>query len=75
MRQSQKTRLEGIRFTGEEEYSFQSYDPVLSMLERDSLVYLAPDKFPTRRHEHELLQKKAPKNLPLIWSKHVGSMP
>ena len=57
----QKTRLEGLRFKGEEECSHQSYDIVLHMLEKDALVYLAPDKFPTRRHE--LLQRKAPKEI------------
>lgn len=33
----QKTRLEGLRFKGEEECAFQSYDLVLNMLEKDSL--------------------------------------
>ena len=57
----QKARLEGLRFRGEEECSHQSYDLVLHMLEKDTLLYLPPDKFPTRRHE--LLQKKAPKEI------------
>lgn len=41
---------------GEEECSHSSYDIVLSMLEKDTLVYLGPEKFPTRRQE--LMQKK-----------------
>ena len=57
----QKTRLEGIRFRGEEECSFQSYDTVLGMLEKDVLLYLGPEKFATRRQE--LLQKKSPKEV------------
>ena len=57
----QKARLEGLRFRGEEECSHQSYDLVLHMLEKATLLYLPPDKFPTRRHE--LLQKKAPKEI------------
>ena len=47
----QRTRLEGLRLKGEEECAFQSYDLVLGMLEKDSLVYLAPEKFATRRSE------------------------
>ena len=75
----QKARLEGLRFRGEEECSHQSYDLALHMLEKDTLLYLPPDKFPTRRHE--LLQKKAPKEITIdqsalivrdnIWSSHV----
>jgi len=57
----QKTRLEGIRFKGEEECSFQSYDTVLGMLEKDILTYLGPEKFATRRQE--LLQKKSAKEV------------
>ena len=57
----QKTRLEDLRFKEEEECSHQFYDIVLHMLEKDALVYLSSDKFPTRRHE--LLQRKAPKEI------------
>lgn len=52
----QKTKLEGLRMKGEEECSHGSYDIVLSMLEKDTLLYLGPEKFPTRRQE--LMQKK-----------------
>ena len=37
------------------------YDLVLNMLEKDSLLYLSPDKFYTRKVE--LLQKKQPKEV------------
>ena len=47
----QRARLEGLRFKGEEECSFQSYDLVLNMMERDTLLYLGPEKFATRRNE------------------------
>ena len=40
----QRTRLEGLRFKGEEECSHQSYDLVLNMMERDSLVYASGGK-------------------------------
>jgi len=52
----QRTRLEGLRLKGEEECSHSSYDLVLNMLEKDCLIYLGPEKFPTRRQE--LMQKK-----------------
>ena len=42
---NQKNRLSGLRFKGKEECAHQAYDLVLSMLEKDSLVYLSPDKF------------------------------
>ena len=53
----QRTRLSGLRFRGEEECSHSSYDLVLSMLEKNCLTYLGPDKFPTRPSE---LQQKKP---------------
>lgn len=65
----QKTRLEGIRFKGEEECSFQSYDTVLGMLEKDILLYLGPEKFATRRQE--LLQKKSAKEVAIDQSSLV----
>ena len=52
----QRTKLEGLRLKGEEECSHSSYDLVLNMLEKDCLIYLGPEKFPTRRQE--LMQKK-----------------
>ena len=57
----QCTRLEGLWFKGEEECSHQSYDLVLNMMERDSLVYLAPEKFAIRRSE--LAMKKSAKEI------------
>ena len=52
--QQQKDRLSGLRFRGEEECPHCSYDIALTMLEKDTLVYLGPDKFPTRRNELQL---------------------
>lgn len=65
----QKTRLEGLRFKGEEECSYQSYDLVLNMLEKDSLVYLSPEKFATRRNE--LALKKTGKEISIDQSSLV----
>ena len=56
-----KTRLTGLRFKGEEECCDSSYDITLNMLEKNCLLYLGPEKFPTRRHE--LLQKKPSKEI------------
>ena len=52
--QQQKDRLSGLRFCGEEECAHCSYDTALTMLEKDTLVYLGPEKFPTRRNELQL---------------------
>ena len=52
--QQQKDRLSGLRFRGEEESAHCSYDIALTMLEGDTLVYLGPEKFPTRRNELQL---------------------
>ena len=52
--QQQKDRLSGLRFRGEEECAHCSYDIALTMLEKDTLVYLGPEKFPTRRNELQL---------------------
>ena len=49
--EQQKLRLTGLRFRGEEERSHSSYDITLTMLEKNCLLYLGPEKFPTRRHE------------------------
>ena len=59
--EQQKGRLSGLRFKGEEECCHSSYDVVLNMLEKDCLLYLGPEKFPTRRHE--LVQKKPSKEI------------
>ena len=59
--EQQKGRLSGLRFKGEEECCHSSYDVVLNMLEKDCLLYLGPEKFPTRRHQ--LLQKKPSKEI------------
>ena len=44
----------GLRFRGEEECAHCPYDIALTVLERDTLVYLGPEKFPTRRNELQL---------------------
>ena len=61
--QQQKDRLTGLRFRGEEECSHSSYDITLTMLEKDCLTYLGPEKFPTRLNE--LMQKKPSKEISL----------
>ena len=55
--EDQKLRLTGLRFKGDEECAYSTYDLVFTMMERDSLVYLHPEKFVTRRSE---LQQKKP---------------
>ena len=65
----QRTRLTGLRFRGEEECSHASYDLVLSVLEKDCLTYLGPEKFPTRRNE--LLQKKPSKEITIDQSQLI----
>ena len=65
----QRTRLTGLRFKGEEECSHASYDLVLSLLEKDCLTYLGPEKFPTRRNE--LLQKKPSKEITIDQSQLI----
>ena len=62
--EQQKLRLTGLRFRGEEECSHSSYDITLTMLEKNCLLYLGPEKFPTRRHE--LLQKMPSKEISII---------
>ena len=59
--EQQKLRLIGLRFRGEEECCHSSYDITLNMLEKNCLLHLGPEKFPTRRHE--LLQKKPSKEI------------
>ena len=65
----QRNRLTGLRFKGEEECSHASYDLVLSVLEKDCLTYLGPEKFPTRRNE--LMQKKPSKEISIDQSQLV----
>ena len=67
--QQQKGRLTGLRFRGEEECCHSAYDVTLNMLERNCLLYLGPEKFPTRRHE--LLQKKPGKEISIDQSQLV----
>lgn len=59
----QQRRLTGLRFKGDEEVAFSAYDLVFTMLEKDTLTYLHPEKFVTRRFE--LAQKRPPKQLAL----------
>ena len=65
----QRNRLTGLRFKGEEECSHASYDLVLAALEKDCLIYLGPEKFPTRRNE--LMQKKPSKEISIDQSQLV----
>ena len=65
----QRNRLTGLRFKGEEECSHASYDLVLAALEKDGLIYLGPEKFPTRRNE--LMQKKPSKEISIDQSQLV----
>ena len=53
----QRARLSGLRLRGEEECAYSSYDLIMSMLEKDALVHMHPEKFATRRQE---LQKSKP---------------
>ena len=52
----QRKRLTGLRLRREEEVGHAAYDMLLSMAEKDVLIYHGPEKFHTRRHE--LLNKK-----------------
>ena len=67
--EQQTTRLTGLRFKGEEECCHSSYDITLDMLEKNCLLYLGPEKFPTRRHE--LLEKKPSKEISIDQSQLV----
>ena len=67
--QQQRGRLSGLRCRGEEECSHSSYDLVLSMLAKNCLTYLGPDKFPTTRSE--LMQKKPNKEISIDQSQLV----
>ena len=59
----QRKRLTGLRLRGDEECSHNSYALVLQIVERDTLTYLPPERFTTRRSE--LQQKKPGKELAL----------
>lgn len=59
---AQRTRLSGLRLKGDEEVAHCSYDLVFTLLEKDTVQYLHPERFITRRTE---LQKKPPKQLSL----------
>ena len=47
----QKARITGLMHSGVEEPSYESYNLVYAMLQRDALVYIHPEKFTTRRQE------------------------
>ena len=49
--EEQKQRLTGLRLRGDEEVAHSAYDLVLGVLEKDQLIYLAPERFGTRRDE------------------------
>ena len=51
----QRQRLAGLRLKGDEEVAHTSYDLAFTMLEKDTITYLHPEKFVTRRAE--LLQR------------------
>ena len=59
--EAQRKRLQGLLLRGDEEVAHACYDLVLNLLDKDTLVYLGPAKFYTRKTE--LLQKKPPKEL------------
>jgi len=42
--QDQQRRLTGLRFKGDEEVAYASYDLVFTLLEKDTLTYLHPEK-------------------------------
>ena len=49
--EAQKLRLGGLSFQGEEEVAHDAYNLVYAMIQKDDLVWLAPEKFGTRRSE------------------------
>ena len=59
----QRQRLAGLRLKGDEEVAHSSYALVFTMLEKDVVTYLHPEKFVTRRSES--LHKKPAKQLSL----------
>ncbi|CAE7812845.1 unnamed protein product [Symbiodinium sp. CCMP2592] len=58
---SQKARLGGLTFQAEEEVAHGAYDIVFAMAQKNELVWLAPEKFGTRRAE--ISSKKNQKEL------------
>ena len=65
----QKARLAGYDLTGPLECSHSSYDLVGDMLQKDSVLYLAPTKFGTRASE--VAKEKPPKELVIDSSSHL----
>lgn len=51
----------GPRLRGDEECAYANYDLVFSMMEKDSLVHLPPERFVTRRFKFQ--QNKIEKNI------------
>ncbi|CAE7296178.1 car, partial [Symbiodinium sp. CCMP2592] len=58
---NQKARLGGLTFQGDEEVAHSAYDLVFAMAQKNELVWLAPEKFGTRRAE--ISSKKSQKEL------------
>lgn len=48
--EDQRPWLSGLRLRGDEEVARRCYDAVLSMMEKDPLVYMGPERFVARRH-------------------------
>lgn len=66
---NQKTTLVGLSLSGELECSHGCYDLVWDMLEKNTVLYLAPSKFPSRRAE--LTGEKMSKDLVLDSSRNI----
>ena len=66
---NQKTTLVGLSLTGELECSHGSYDLVWDMLEKNTVIYLPPSKFASRRAE--LTGEKMSKDLVLDSSRNI----
>ena len=58
--EEQKRRMTGLRLRGDEEVAHSAYDIVLGVLEKDQLVYLAPERFGTRRDELAQIKGRSP---------------
>ena len=59
----QRNQLVGLTLSGELECAHICYDHVLTMLEKNTIVYLEPSKFPSRRSE--LASEKSVKEITL----------
>ena len=59
----QRNQLVGLTLSGELECAHVCYDHVLTMLEKNTIVYLEPSKFPSRRSE--LASEKSVKEITL----------